>query len=324
MLRRRLSLVTSLSLALLAALFTDRAQAQAQEEGFAFYPLAVLPFSERGEEVAEMGDKVTQLLFVNLATKPNLLLVDREDLGTVLGEQSLSASGLVRPDEATRIGQLTGAKLLVTGSVMQIDNNVYLVAKIIGTETTRVVGASAKGGARDELGALVEELSNQVEKAILDRADQLVAKPKSAEDQLTSIKAKLGNDRPTLWIDIDEQHVARRVVDPAAETEMTHLAVECGFPVIDQTEGEKTDADILIVGEGISQFNTRIGNMVSVIARLEVKAVDRKSGRVLAAERHVSLAVGLTEEIAGKEALQTAAAEIAGRVLARISGEKKE
>ncbi len=57
----------------------------------------------------------------------------------------MNLSGLANPDEATKVGHLTGAKLLVTGSVIEVDKSLYLVAKIIGTETTRVVGASVKG-----------------------------------------------------------------------------------------------------------------------------------------------------------------------------------
>ena len=141
------------------------------------YPAAVLPFQERGRDSKDQGSKVTDLLFAKLAADPGLVLVDREDIQKVLAEHELNLSGLVNPQQATKVGQLTGAKLLITGSVLQVDNSVYLVAKIIGTETTRVVGASVKGSVRDDLGKLVEDLSKEISKTVSQRADDLVAKP---------------------------------------------------------------------------------------------------------------------------------------------------
>ena len=62
----------------------------------------------------------------------------------------------------------------------------------------------------------------------------------------------------------------------------------------------------------------RRGNLVSVKARVELKAVDRKTGQVLAVDRETAVEVDLTEQIAGKKALQTAAAAIAERLLPKL------
>src|SRR5690348_15542401 len=83
------------------------------------YPVAVLMFQERGSEVKELGGKVTDLVFAGLAASPQLYLVDREDLKKTLAEQELNLTGMVKPAEATKVGQLTGARIIVTGSVMQ-------------------------------------------------------------------------------------------------------------------------------------------------------------------------------------------------------------
>ena len=126
------------------------------------YPAAILPFQERGRDAKDEGSKVTDLLFAQLAAEPSLVLVDRADIAKLLAEQEVNLSGLVNPQQATKVGQLTGAKLLITGSVLQVDNSVYLIAKIIGTETSRVVGASVKGNVRDDLGKLVAELAKEI------------------------------------------------------------------------------------------------------------------------------------------------------------------
>lgn len=99
---------------------------------------------------------------------------------------------------------------------------------------------------------------------------------------------------------------------------------ECGFEVIDAQEGNKSQADIVITGEGISEYAARTGNLISVKARLEIKVVDRETDKVIAVDRQTRLAVDLGEQLAGKQALQNAAADIAGRLLPEIVNKKKK
>jgi curli biogenesis system outer membrane secretion channel CsgG len=283
------------------------------------YPIAVFSFQERGPDTKGLGQQVTDLLFANLAADPDLFLVDREDLKKVLDELELNQSGLVKPDEATQVGHLTGAKVLVTGSVLQTGNSLYVVAKIIGTETTRVLGESAKGDVKDELDKLVEQLAVQVGKTVKQRAGELVAKPVTREDRLAALKAKIGKGkRPTVYVEITERHVGQATIDPAAETEVALFCRDSGFEVIDPADGRKSEADVQLTGEGFSEFASRHGNLISVKARLELKAVDSKTVRILAIDRQTAVAVDLTEQLAGKAALQEAAAQIAERLLPKL------
>ncbi|MBI1311016.1 hypothetical protein GC176_06885 [bacterium] len=289
------------------------------DEQPAVYPVAVLPFQERGREASELGTQVSDLLFVGLVTNPDLFLVEREDVKKLFDEQELNLSGLVDPQRATLIGHLTGAKIIVTGSVIVSGDNLYLVAKVIGTETSRVLGASAKGRIDDDLDSLVEKLAGDVSKTIQERTGELVAKPVTATDRVAAIAKTLGKGkRPSVWIDVRERHVGQTATDPAAATELARLCDELGFKVIDRERGDRNSADVLLIGEGFSQFASRHGNLQSVKARLELKALDRESGRVLAVDREVSVAVDLAEQIAGKTALQEAAGEIAERLLPKI------
>ena len=290
-----------------------------EDDAPSVYPVAVLPFQERGREAAELGTQVSDLLFVGLVTNPNLYLVEREDVKKLFDEQELNLSGLVSPQQATQVGYLTGARILVTGSVIVSGDNLYLVAKVIGTETTRVLGASAKGRLDDDLDGLVERLAASVSKTILERGSELVAHPAKKKDVIAALKKKLGKGkRPSVWIDVSERHVGQTTVDPAAETELTLLCQELGFNVIDRERGDRNSADVVLSGEGFSQFASRHGNLQSVKARLELKAVDRETGRVLAIDRQVTVAVDLAEQIAGKAALQEAASKIAARLLPKI------
>ncbi|MBU0715654.1 MAG: CsgG/HfaB family protein [Verrucomicrobia bacterium] len=282
------------------------------------YPTAIFTFQERGAGVKDYGAKAADILFASLAANPALYLVDRTDLQKTLQEHELNLSGIVTPDQAVQIGKLTGAKILVTGSVIDADKTLYVIAKIIGTETSRVLGASVQGKSSDDLAPLVEQLAKQVADIITKEADKLVAKEVKMEDRIAALKKQLGDaKRPIMTINVRERHVGQATIDPAVETELTLFCKETGFEVLDKT-GDAKKADITLEGEGFSEFAMRHGNLVSVKARLEVKAVDQATGKIIATDRQTTMVVDLTEQIAGKAALQKAAADIAERLLPKL------
>ena len=298
--------------------------AAAEPDEKLIYPTAILPFEDRGEGVQGKGQQVSDLLLAELAAHPEMHLVERDNLEAILDEQGLSLSGVVRPAEAVQVGQLTGAKILVAGSTIQVGDRLYLVAKIIGTETSRVLGASVKGDASDDLGKLVEELSGEVAETIRRQSNQLVAAPASREETIDRLRQRLSDQsRPSVLVEVTERHIGQPTIDPAAATELMWLCDALGFPVIDSKEGDRSDAEVWITGEAFSEFAARHGDLVSVRARVELKAVQRSSGQVLAADRQTTVRVDLSEQTAAKLALQEAAAEIALRLLPKIAESTK-
>ncbi len=277
-------------------------------------PAALLNFTERGTETKGLGAKVTDLLFAELSTLENLWLVDREDLQKTLSEQELSASGMVNAADVVKIGGLTGAKVLVSGSIFEVDKNIHIVAKIIGTETSRTFGFSAKTDSVAGLPAQVAVLAQEISKKIDEKSNTLLAPEIKQEDRVAGIRVKIGNAKlPSASIVITERHVSAPTVDPAVETEFTKLYIDAGGNVVTQ------DSTIAISGEAFSEFAIRRGNFVSVTARVEIKVLDRASGDVLATDREIATEVGLSEQIAAKQALQNASAKIAERMIPKLA-----
>lgn len=280
-------------------------------------PIAILGFEDKGEEVKGEGAKVGQFLFAELSMRPEFHLVEREDLRKAMDEQELNLTGTVKPGEAVRLGRLTGAKLLVTGSVIEAGDSKFIIAKIIGTETSRVLGASVKGAMRASAAELTESLAEKIAKTVVERSEDLLPAELKLEDRIAGIvKANAGKTLPALSVRIEERHVGRPIPDPAAETEFQMMAIQSGYRVVEP--GGDAENLIRVVGEGFSEFAHRRGNLISVKARVEIKALDAEN-RVVAVDRQTRVAVDLSEQMAAKQALQDAAADVAERMLKELA-----
>lgn len=302
-----------------AMLFSAGSSLVAADPPVVLPPLAVIPFSERGAGVTGYGNKISDFLLTSLAENPDLVVVDRTDLKNVLDEQKLNLSGLVKADEALQVGRLTGAKILISGSVVELDSTLVLSARLTGTETGRLVAASVKGKSSDDLADLAAQLAEKVLSTVSKRSEELLAKPVPQEDRLEALKKAVGEKvLPKIWVQVSERHIGQATIDPAAETEIILLLKEVGFTVIDRKNGNRKEADVFVEGEAFSEFATRHGDLTSVKARVEIKSVDRKSGEILTTDRQTEIAVDLSEQIAGKSALQKAALEIGNRLIPKI------
>ena len=280
--------------------------------------VAVLDFESKEESVRDFGSKVATLLNAYLSAENGLVLVERSEIEKALGEQELGLSGTVSSETAAKVGHLTGAKVLITGKVFKADRDLMLVAKVIGTETSRVYGELVKGPASSSLDSLASQLATKVASAITSKVDTLVARIPSREDRVETIKKQLGEAKlPTVAIRIPEQHFGSPVVDPAAQTELGLLLQQCGFTLVDEKSDRKPDVEIS--GEAFSAFGLRRGNLISCKARVELKAQSRADGKIVAVDRETSVAVDITEQTAAKTALQNAAAELASRLAPKLA-----
>jgi len=280
--------------------------------------VAVFDFESQDENVRDLGPKAATLLNAYLSAEPNLNIVERAELKKILGEQELSLSGTVAPDSAAKIGQLTGAKVLVTGRVFQAGDELILVSKTIGTETSRVYGEMVKGAADASISDLSEQLAKKIAADIAEKGDTLVAKVDSHEDRVAEIKKEIaGKKLPAVSVKIAEQHFAQPVIDPAAQTELSLILQQCGFTLVDDNSTNR--ADVEITGEAFSEFGMSKGNLKSCRARIEIKARDVASGNIISVDRQTSVAVDLAEHIAAKTALENGAGELAERLLPKLA-----
>jgi len=239
---------------------------------------------------ASYGNNVTTLVTADLATETNLVLVERTQLMKALNEQAFDISGLVSSDAAAKIGQITGAKVLVTGEVMKTgDNHLIIVADIIGTETGRLFADKVEGAA-DNLSELTSDLSRKITQTINDHTTNLVAasQESGAERLDRIIKSINGTNRPSVSVDIhffDRNGNIHQTT--TAESELGTILLKAGFTVVDANSDRKPDFEITGTE---SSSGLRQGRLYSWTDEMELKVQERRTGNIIAIEHEVGSA----------------------------------
>jgi hypothetical protein len=279
--------------------------------------VAVFDFESQSEDTPDLGKQISTLVDASLSAEPNIITVERAELEKALSEQEYGLSGTVTQDSAAKVGNLTGAKVLVTGRVFDANDQRIIVAKVIGTETSRVYGEMVEGPAAGSIVDLSSALAKKIADVVSDKGETLVAKVESRDDRIAKIKQELEDKKlPVVSVKITEQHIEEFVIDPAAETELSLILQQCGFTVVDELSTNKPD--VAITGEAFSEFGMQKGNLKSCRARIEIKVRDVASGNIIAVDRQTSVAVDIAELIAAKTALQNGADELAERLLPKL------
>ncbi|MHB1156071.1 MAG: CsgG/HfaB family protein [Phycisphaerales bacterium] len=303
--------------------------------------VAVLDFDAAVPGKEKMGEQIGSALTAMLSMEEGFQLVDRPTLQRVLQEHEMSLTGLVNTEAAVKVGKLVGAKIMVTGRAFVLGEKLYITAKIIGTETSLVDAVLVKNAVGSDLDGLVVSLSQKLAEHLRTVGPKLMAAGDTTADPLPLLREKLaGRIKPTLAVLVREQHAAeqrdaaRPAIDPAGENEVIKLLRECGFTIIEVRNDDAITAwakkqagdpaglpdrlasvDAVVYGEAISEFGVRIGNLVSCSGRMEIKLIDRKTGKIGFNDRVTMRGVDLSEQIAGKQALEKCGRKIGVNLL---------
>ena len=227
------------------------------------------------------------------------------------------------PATAAKIGQLTGAKVLVTGREFNADNraadnrtdgrdNIVVIISAISTETGRVFSKTAQGSATN-LVDLISDLSQKIAQTIVEQSTNFIAGTLvSREERIFQITENIkGKNRPAVSVKINEQMPDGSTPHQTAETELGLLLQKAGFTVVDEKSEKK--ADVLITGDAVSA--AKAGKLFSGHAILEIKVRQRTTGKILSLDSQEGMAVDSSEAMAMKQALQNATDDLAERLL---------
>lgn len=277
--------------------------------------VALLGFESSDPRQKPTAVEVTELLGAYLGANPKITLVERTEIDRILGEQTLGLSGLTAPDSAAKVGQLLGAKALITGRIIPTGDQTLLVVKVMSTETSRVFGETVPSG--NDLISPLEELTRKIGTLLEKNYAAFSPKIITREERVAKLREVVQGNGRTVSVHIAEQDLGRPVIDPAAQTEFEKTLLELGFTLFNQG-GEAAAPHFRIGGEAFSQPGARRGQLVSSRARVELR-IEAMDGTVLAVDSETATAVDTAEAVAGKSALQEAALTLLERIAPKLS-----
>ena len=105
--------------------------------------IAVVDFTDLQGNVNELGRFLAEELSGTMANAAQGMdIIDRNHLKSIMAEHKLSMSGLLDPNTVKKVGQISGAEVLVTGTITPFGDSIRVACKAIDTGTARVIGSA--------------------------------------------------------------------------------------------------------------------------------------------------------------------------------------
>jgi TolB-like protein len=139
-------------------------------EGFCDFvktKIAVLDFELHGRQfhTGDMGAIVSEWFITTLVKDGRFDVVERAMLQKILAEQKLGATGLIDESSASRLGKILGVKIIITGSILHLTDNIEVNSRIINVENGSIIAAeSIRSGSEAELQAQIKRLTARIVK----------------------------------------------------------------------------------------------------------------------------------------------------------------
>ena len=108
----------------------------------------------------DLGIAVAEILRTELIGVGEYTVIERGMLEEILSEQELQLTGAVDSETAVEIGKLTGAKLVVIGSIVKTGSVYTINSRFIDVETgIAKVGQNIRGQGEDQISNMVHQLA---------------------------------------------------------------------------------------------------------------------------------------------------------------------
>jgi TolB-like protein len=109
-----------------------------------------------------VGKGMAELIINDMLSNPNVRVVERERVQSLLVEQNMVKGGQIDPQTAIKLGKIIGAQYMITGAFMSTATGVVLSARSINVETSAItnpVRVNAKG---DDVLAMISQLTEKM------------------------------------------------------------------------------------------------------------------------------------------------------------------
>ncbi len=106
--------------------------------------VAVVDFTDLQGNATELGRFLAEQMSVALASEATSFeVIDRTHLKALMAEHKLSATGLIDPQTARKLGQIAGVQVLVTGTLTAFGDSVSLATKALDASTAKMLAATS-------------------------------------------------------------------------------------------------------------------------------------------------------------------------------------
>ncbi len=103
--------------------------------------VAVVDFTDLQGCVTELGRYMAEDVSVALVNNAKgFEVIDRTNLKILMQEHKLASTGIIDPATARKLGQVAGVDALVTGTLAPLSDSVHISAKVLDTETAKMLG----------------------------------------------------------------------------------------------------------------------------------------------------------------------------------------
>lgn len=143
--------------------------------------VAVLYFDFEGHdpELNQLRKGFAQMLISDLAGIESVRVIERTRLQDVLSELELARTAQLDASSVARVGKLLGAQLLVLGSYFTVMGRLRFDARLVETETGRVIASVGAHGKPEDVMELEARLATQLQGGLQQAVRQITAQPAS-------------------------------------------------------------------------------------------------------------------------------------------------
>lgn len=210
--------------------------------------IAVLYFDNNsiGKDHADydgVGKGIADMLITDMASNPNVKIVERDRIQALLTEQNLTKEKTIDPQTAIRLGKIIGAQYMILGGFMSDGRGNYvLTSRAVNVETSAITNPVRLSSKGDDVLGLIAQLSTklntemklpalQVGQAGMpageQKSDVAVAKADTKADTKADMKAdmpkaeaKADMPKADMKADRKETRVAKAESKPAGKMDM--------------------------------------------------------------------------------------------------------
>lgn len=103
--------------------------------------VAVVDFTDLQGCVTELGRYMAEDISVALLDNAKgFEVIDRTSLRVLMQEHKLASTGIIDPATARQLGKIAGVDALVTGTIAPLSDSVHVSAKVLDTESAKMLG----------------------------------------------------------------------------------------------------------------------------------------------------------------------------------------